>query len=198
MNERENKTMKKFFPLVILFISFGGFLAGQMFFEVIDSRAGSFGKSKEKYGLYENLYQEVKLSNLRGEEVALKSIKSPVVILNFWASWCTPCLKEFPHLIKLREMFPKNKVQILGINSDEENQLKNIKKIVKEHKLNFDIIVDNKSQVTTKFLISEIPMSIIYHNGKVLDVAMGETDFTSPDFLSRVKAAIDEPVKQTK
>ncbi len=161
-------------------------MAGQLFFEIVDSEAGSFGKSKEKFGLYENLFHETSLPDLVGTNLSFKDIKAPVVLMNFWASWCTPCLKEFPSLNKLRAMFDKKDLQILGVNSDEEEQIKNIKKTIQKYDIKFDVLVDKESKVTSKYLISEIPMSIIYHKGKVVDVVTGETDFSSPEFTAKL------------
>ncbi len=192
MGDVPRNTMKKFFPLFVLILAFSGFLAGQVFFELIDSKAGSFANSKEKFGLYENLYKELELKTVSDEKINLNNIKAPVVILNFWASWCAPCLKEFPSLVALRNKYPKDKLSIIGINSDAENQIRSIATTKRDFKLNFDIIPDQESEITTKFLISEIPFSIIYYKGKVLEVSTGEMNFTSNDFLAKLDKIITE------
>jgi thiol-disulfide isomerase/thioredoxin len=183
--------MKKFFPVLMLIFAFSGFLAGQVFFEMIDSKAGQFGKSKEKFGLYENLYQELELKTTKGSTFKLKEQKSPVVILNFWASWCQPCLKEFASLTEFKKKYPDEKVLVIGINNDEENQKKLITKTEKKYNLNFESVQDTNSTITSRFLISEIPVSIIYSNGKVMDVTYGETEFTSKDFTSQIDQVLE-------
>ncbi|MBL7665379.1 MAG: TlpA family protein disulfide reductase [Bacteriovoracaceae bacterium] len=182
--------MKKFFPLLIMIIAFLGFLTGQIFFEMVDTRAGQFTQSKEKFGLYENLYSELSLVTTDGAKHKLKEVKSPAVLLNFWASWCQPCLKEFPTLNALREKFKPEELLILGINNDEENQDKLIKKIESEYALKFKSVKDANNEITSKFHISEIPISILYVKGKVVDVFYGESDFSSDSFASNLKEAL--------
>jgi thiol-disulfide isomerase/thioredoxin len=181
--------MKKFFPLLVTIIAFSGFLAGQIFFEMLNTQAGSLGKSKEKYGLYENNLKMIRLKTIDGKKLELSKAKDKIVILNFWASWCTPCLKEFPSLVNLRNKYGKDKLEIIGINSDDDEQMKSIKKIKKEYNLNFDIVADKNSEISSKFHITEIPYSIIFKNGRVIDTAHGETDFTSSNITGLIETS---------
>jgi len=131
------------------------------------------------------------LTTTKGESIELSKEKSPIVLLNFWASWCLPCLKEFPSLVAFQEKY-KNQVRVIGVNGDEEDTLKNIKKTEKKYKLNFESVDDSKSTIATNFLINSYPVSIIYHKGKVVYVSTKIHDFMKPDFIS----LIDEILKK--
>lgn len=190
--------MKKFFPVFVLIFAFSAFLAGQIFFEMIDTRAGQFGRSAEKHSLYENLFRELSLEATDGTVYELKNTKAPIVVLNFWASWCQPCLKEFPSIVELKNKFSDDELLVIGINNDEENASKMISKIQKEYKLNFKSVIDSDSTITSKFLISEIPVSIIYIDGKVYDVRHGESDFVSGKFISKVSKVLSNKKTATR
>lgn len=137
--------------------------------------------SQKELAHYETLLKELKLKDLSGRMFTKEELTKGVVVLNFWASWCTPCLKEFPGLVSLVSE-QKDKLLVLGINTDEEEQLQKIKKIKKEYSLNFPIIADNSGEILNKFLISAIPISIVYKDGKVLDIFKGVNDFASEEF----------------
>ncbi|EQC51293.1 TlpA disulfide reductase family protein [Bacteriovorax sp. DB6_IX] len=144
----------------------------------------------KKHQHYEAILKSMDVKSLAGKSFDKKNLLSDVVILNFWASWCKPCLEEFPSLVSLRKNYPTEKLKIIGINSDEDNVLKNIKKIQKKYNLNFDVVVDKNGSLTDKFMISAIPVSIIFHNGKVIEVSQGAKDFDSEEFKEKIEPII--------
>ncbi|MEK6657188.1 MAG: redoxin domain-containing protein, partial [Nitrospirota bacterium] len=58
------------------------------------------------------------LKDLEGKDVSLKDFKGKVVFINFWATWCSPCKKEFPELNKFYETYKDNDLVVLAVNSD--------------------------------------------------------------------------------
>lgn len=159
-------------------MAFSGFLSLQLFFDKIDINAQQASQEKNLYAHYENSLSVLKAKNLKNVDINFKSLETKVVVLNFWASWCQPCLEEFPSLVKFTEKY-KGRVSVFAINADLEDQLKNIKKTVKDYNLNFEIIADKESKILNQFLISKLPVSIIFHNGKVIEVSNGAKDFSS-------------------
>ena len=59
------------------------------------------------------------VTNLDGQSIRLSDLKGKRVILNFWATWCVPCLVEVPNFIKLRAEMPPTNVVILGLSTDD-------------------------------------------------------------------------------
>lgn len=137
----------------------------------------------QNYILAENLFKELTLTTTKGNKIKLSEHTDKIVILNFWASWCRPCLSEFESLKKLIEKFPKEKILVIGINNDEEEPLKAVKKIEKKLNLNFESVVDTSSITTTKFQISAIPASIIFNKGKVIHFVNKEFNFLDSRFI---------------
>jgi len=77
-----------------------------------------------------------------GEEYSLQQFRGKIVLLNFWASWCAPCIKEFPHLIEIANNHPDDLV-FIGLSSDvaEKTMLAFVEKF--ENKMDAKLDTDN-------------------------------------------------------
>ena len=180
--------MKKYLPVVGAILLFSVYLISQVVFKYEDGSAQPDSKSKKMYAHYESIYKKTTVITAKGQKLKLSSIKAPVVILNFWASWCTPCLEEFPSLVELKKQFPDSKLKVLAINADENEQMKKIKKTSKKYDFNFPVVVDKKGKLLESFKVSSIPVSIIFKNGKVVEFSDGAKDFASAETVSNIKS----------
>ena len=181
--------MKKYFPILLFIIAFSGFLSTQIIWDSFNLSAKQVQVDKQKDSLYEAQFQALKLTTTKSTTIELKNLKEPIVVLNFWASWCIPCLKEFPSLVNFQSKYGQ-KVKVIGINGDEENALLEIKKIEAKYKLNFETTSDAESIISNKFLISSYPVSIVFHHGKVVYVSKKIHNFMDDDFLTTIDALI--------
>ncbi len=182
--------MKKIIPVLLFIMAFAGFLASQILWDSYDLNAKQVEQDKQKHSVYETNFQGLKFTTSKGTTVELRNENSPIIVLNFWASWCIPCLKEFPGLVKFQDKY-KGQVKVYGINGDEENPLENIQKIEKKYALNFESALDADSAISNRFLINTYPVSIVFHKGRVIYVNKRIHDFMASDFLS----VIDEALK---
>jgi len=91
-----------------------------------------------------------------------------VLIVNFWATWCSPCIKEFPGLTNLRREFPEDKLGIVGISLDYSPRP--VENFIKQNQVNFPILLDDGS-ISSMLSIKSIPRTLIYnqHGEKILD-----------------------------
>ena len=128
---------------------------------------------------FEKIFNTLEMESTSGKSFKLSSLSSDYVIVNFWASWCIPCLHEIPSLIKAFEKMTKEKLTVVMINTDESDQLKNIQKIKTKLKLpdDFIIIPDKKFKIADEFKFSAIPVTVIYKKGKVFYFNNGPVDF---------------------
>lgn len=181
--------MKKYIPILLFIMAFSGFLSTQILWDSFHLNAEQVEQDKQKYSAYEMAFQGLKLTTTKSTSIELKKEKAPLVLLNFWASWCLPCLKEFPSLVKLQEKYP-GKIKVIGINGDEENPLDNIKKIEKKYALNFESIADPNSEISDKFLVTSYPVSILFHEGKVIYVSKKIHDFMNEDFINLIDSSL--------
>lgn len=189
-NKNKENSPKKRVPvyLVILLVAMS---VGLVFIpKVGDLSASKSEVSKKIASHYEAELGKLKVSSFKKEEIKTEEMKKGVLILNFWASWCLPCLEEFPSLVKLVDEFGPKGLKVVGINSDEDEIDKNIKKTIKKYGLNFPIVKDLETKITDSFMIQAIPVSIIYHDGKVIEVSKGKKDFSSIEFKEKVASLL--------
>lgn len=164
------KTKQQFFPdfLSLLLI---------LFFSII-SYPLLANEAKENI-LFEKNFKSLEMESIDRVKVRLVDLPSPIVIVNFWASWCIPCLHEIPSLIALSKKLPKNELSIVAINTDEEDQLKNIAKTKASIGFpeSFIIIPDKNFKIANEFKFSAIPVTVIFKKGKVIYFKNGPVDF---------------------
>lgn len=109
------------------------------------------------------------LKNLKGETVSLSALKGKIVVLDFWATWCSPCIASFPAMQKVVDKYKDNSnVSILFINTfeDEDNRIKNVEDFIKKNNYTFNVPIDpiksgNKYLVANQYNVSGIPTKVV-------------------------------------
>lgn len=181
-------SIKKIFPFLFIVFGFAFFMVLQMYIEKKEVGASNVNKSESKYSVYEGLFHTLVVKTVKeNKKVKLSEIKEPIVILNFWASWCLPCVSEFKALNKLIEIMPEHSLKVIGISNDDEKPRKTVLKTMNKHALMFDSVLDPESELTSKFLVSAIPATIVFHKGKVIHFVNKEFNFASKEFISKLK-----------
>jgi thiol-disulfide isomerase/thioredoxin len=102
------------------------------------------------------------LQDLHGNTVSLLSLKGKVVYLNFWASWCGPCKKEFPELARLAGRYKDSGFIVLAVNQDKKKE--NVNEFLSAYSplpSNMTILLDPKFSVITSFGPRAMPSSFI-------------------------------------
>ena len=179
--------MKKFLPLILFILVFTAIVAGQVGWQTLNAMTTT--KNENPYALYEELFLKGQFETIEGKKIINTKLKSPIVIYNFWASWCNPCLEEIPSLVSMKKQFRDDEVQVLAFNTDEDEQLKNINKAMKKLKLKneFSIIADKNTKIAESFKFSAIPVTIIFNRGKVVHFSNGPMDFNSAEMITKMK-----------
>lgn len=178
-------TMKKYIPIFIAIFILSFYLVSQGVFNTGDPTANIPSDQKKIHKHYETEVRDLKLKDMDGKAIKVDFTKN-VVIINFWASWCTPCLQEFPSLVEAYGRFKDKGLVVIGINTDEKDQGSSAKKIVEKYALNFPNHLDKSGGLINKFFIESIPISIIFHNGKVVEVSKEPKDFSSEEFSEKL------------
>lgn len=112
---------------------------------------------------------EFQLRDLRGRLVSLTGLlkKSPV-LLDFWALWCNPCLKELPHLNDIQEAY-KEKLRVVAVNEDDASNQAKIRPFVKGNRYRFQVLLDPDHLVMRRFKLNAIPTTfLIDQRGKMV------------------------------
>lgn len=114
------------------------------------------------------------LTDLDGNETVLSEQKGKRIVLDFWATWCPPCVKEIPHFIRLANETKRKDLIIIGISSEDKNLLKDF---VKEKGINYPIVsMDNLPSPYGD--VSSLPTTFfIDRNGIIQDILVGYHDY---------------------
>ena len=106
------------------------------------------------------------LSDLKGKTHTLADYKGKVVLVNFWASWCPPCIYEMPELQKLKKHFVNRPFEVLTINVAEKKY--KVRKFTNIIKLNLPVLLDTSSKTYNDWRVNILPTSfLIGSDGKV-------------------------------
>jgi len=128
------------------------------------------------------------LQDLDGNRVDLQSLKGKVALLDFWASWCGPCVRELPHIEKLHRDFKDRGLVVLGVNNEEADVAR---AFVKNKGYTFTSLVDEGREVAMKYGVSGIPhVFVIGREGKVKWHALGYGPGGEIDLRSAVEKAL--------
>lgn len=113
--------------------------------------------------------------------VHLASLRGKVVVLNFWASWCPPCLEELPSLNALQQRAPQ--VVVLGVSTDEDADA--YRQFLSAHRVGFLTVRDGKQASNTLYGSLRYPETyIIDRRGVLRRKFIGPQDWTSPEILA--------------
>ena len=119
-----------------------------------------------------NTIPDFSLESLEGKTVDKASLKGEVVVLNFWASWCTPCMTEIP---ELKEVAANSKAKVVGIALDE-NGLETVKPFVEAHKINYTVAVGTQ-ELFQQFNGVGIPYTLVLDpSQRIVKIYRGPTD----------------------
>ena len=112
---------------------------------------------------------------ISGSTISMKALKSKVVVIDFWATWCGPCVAEMPHMKELYAEYHNKGVEFIGVSLDnpkEEGGLDSLKNYVKSNGINWPQYYQGKgwdSEFSTSWGIQGIPTDVHRrHRGEAL------------------------------
>jgi thiol-disulfide isomerase/thioredoxin len=107
------------------------------------------------------------LASRSGPAVALDSLRSQVVLVDFWASWCVPCRQSFPWMNALQERYGARGLRVVAINLDKERALAD--KFLAAHPATFTVAFDPSGKTAEAYRVAAMPSSfLISRDGKIL------------------------------
>lgn len=119
------------------------------------------------------------LPNLDGKQVALNSLRGKVILLHFWATWCTACRHEMPQIEQVWLHYRQQGLMVLGVNVDRGNE-KGVRNFMHQRQLSFLSVHDSNGDVHNRYAVRALPTTyIIAANGTILGRIIGERDWSS-------------------
>lgn len=127
------------------------------------------------------------LEDTNGNQISLSGLRGKVVMVNFWATWCPPCIEEMPSMERLNEVMADDDFVMLAINT-EENGRSVVPKFLNKNPYTFTILYDDKGGVQEQYGVYKFPESfIIRKDGTVAEKIIGPHDWSSSRTIAYLK-----------
>ena len=126
-----------------------------------------------------------------GRRISLVSLRSKVVLLNFWATWCQECRPEMPMFERLHREFAAQGLSVVGINAREGTH--SIRGYAKELRLTFPLVLDPKGEINAVYGVIGLPATfLIGRDGRAVARAVGPREWASAPARAIIQALLSE------
>ncbi len=137
-------------------------------------------------GLKNKPAPEFSAKDVAGNNHILKEYRGRVVLINFWATWCSPCRREMPSLIKLYHKYNNQGLVLLAVSVDEQRRA--VENFTRKLPLPFPVISDPEEKISSHYKVFAYPTSfLIDRNGIIRKIITGERDWLAPEFTARLE-----------
>lgn len=133
------------------------------------------------------------LHNLQDEEVSLEQLQGKVVLVNFWASWCPPCVQELPSMQALKHALSGQPFEIVAINVGEDiDKIENFL-LAFGALIDFPILLDTTMSVAQAWQVRGMPTSVLIDKrGNRVETILGAQDWASAQTVAMLQSLLDE------
>jgi thiol-disulfide isomerase/thioredoxin len=129
---------------------------------------------------------QLKLNTFDDKLMDISKYKGRVILLNFWASWCRPCVKEIPSLVRLQQQFDHDDFNIITINVGESKE--QIVEFMKKVKLELPIMLDADGQAVKDWGVYAYPSSLVLDRKGVIRYAyLGALEWDSQSIINTIR-----------
>ena len=135
--------------------------------------------------------ENVEFTNLNGEKLSLSDYSKNPKIINFWATWCAPCVHEMPQLDRLKFLLNDSDIEVLAVSEDRKGPAY-VKKFLATNKLyNLETLIDKNGRLIRALKGRGLPTTVLF-NRKGMEVGrvIGAAEWDSPEVLSYIRKCL--------
>jgi len=133
---------------------------------------------------------EINLKNASGERFTREDFTGKVTLVNFWASWCGPCVEEIPALNRLREHMQGRPFELISINYAEKPE--QIREFLNMVKVDFPVLLDEDGSFSAKWNVLVYPATfVISTGGNIVYGVNGAIEWDSEEITGKLEALMD-------
>ena len=163
--------------LIVLAVAFGAFL--YTIHDLFEYRIIEAGDRAPKFSITTESGQKVSHTDFGGK----------LLVLNFWATWCPPCVEEMPSLNEFARTIQPQGVVVLGVSIDRNE--KAYRDFLARHQLSFQVARDPEESISSTYGTFKWPETyVIDREGKVVQKYVGPRDWTDPQIMNSIKALL--------
>lgn len=116
------------------------------------------------------------LVDLDGSKIDTASYRGKVVLINFWAAWCTPCAQEIPQFVAFQDKYGGQGLQIIGFSMEDKESA--LREFYRKYKMNYPVVIGNQQIAQQYGGILGLPTSfLVGRDGRIQQKYSGVTDF---------------------
>lgn len=132
---------------------------------------------------------DFKLPDLKGKDVALSDLlEQGPVIVDFWATWCKPCLRAFPGLQEILDKYKDRGLSVVAISVDGPKSRAHVGPLIKSKKYTFEVLLDTQGRVAKKYGAILLPRTVLLDpDGKIICASTGYR----PTNHEKIEAALE-------
>lgn len=124
-------------------------------------------------------------NDLSGKEISLAALKGKTIVVDFWATWCGPCLTEIPGYIELQKKYGKDGLVIIGVSLDRKSA-EQVRQFAQDHDINYPVVMGDSDTVEAFGGFSAIPTTfLIDRNGRIVHQKTGAMDHAAYEAIVR-------------
>ncbi|HEX9627727.1 MAG TPA: TlpA disulfide reductase family protein [Acidiferrobacterales bacterium] len=129
------------------------------------------------------------LRELNGDTRQLADFRGRVVLVNFWATWCPPCIKEMPSMQRLHERFAERGFAVLAVNMGETEA--EVRAFLTRVPVSFPILLDADGVALKAWKVFAFPTSyVVDADGRIRLAVFGEVDWDAPEVIAKIEALL--------
>tara|TARA_B100000745_G_scaffold290259_1_gene229048 strand:- start:30 stop:536 length:507 start_codon:yes stop_codon:yes gene_type:complete len=132
------------------------------------------------------------LVDIRGVEHALEQYRGKVVVVNFWATWCPPCVEELPSLESAWQRYRQQGLVVLAVSGEERDVVTSFLERLPSD-ITFPVLIDGDMKSGNRWQIRGLPTTVVVdRSGDVHWRAEGQLDFSASDVNKKLLALLDD------
>jgi peroxiredoxin len=129
-----------------------------------------------------------RLKDLAGHTLRLSDYRGKVLVINFWATWCAPCLAEMPELVKLQQEYKAKGIQVIGVAAATDRRSKALT-IKRRLKLNYLVVIGTKRLESAYGIGDVLPLTVVVdRNGIIRERILG---ILEPEEVEGIRKLLD-------
>lgn len=132
-----------------------------------------------------------------GDSLSLADLRGTPVLLNVWATWCKPCVREMPALERLHQEMGPGGLSIVAVSVDNAafgiaDPVHSVKSFAEEYGLTFTILLDPESRIESAFQVVGLPMTfLIDREGRIVERIIGERAWDDPEMKAELRKLLE-------
>lgn len=132
------------------------------------------------------------LADIRGVEHSLEQYRGKVVVVNFWATWCLPCVEELPSLENAWQRYRQQGLVVLAVSGEESDVVTSFLERLPSD-ITFPVLIDGDMKSGNRWQIRGLPTTVVVdRSGDVHWRAEGQLDFSASDVNKKLLALLDD------